>query len=227
MFGVFTTIVVLLGISSAQSEDLAWHPGESQLKDDFEWEWHSDNELGFQIEYPEGWRVVDRPPLPDLVGDTIFIGPQSHDGLRFDHLGNRQSFKVMVGHRSYLKPLDQSLEESTLLHLCKSEISTGSSGLTLEPWPFAAPEEAEEVVYVRGDGTQYLHVSRGTMVWFVMANFGEDNSVEDQIFETMARSLQFDEGAPMSYEELYGHVPGEIWFPDEKTRGDCLRRQTK
>ena len=201
---------------------------DSEIEDNSEWQLHADPDLGYNVKFPAKWQISMRPPLPDLVGDTSFISPRPAQGYVSTHFrGVPVYYTVSIGQRSAAVPQGMSLRRWTQLHICNTRISAGSYSADLKPWGASWPVGSEELVYVIGDSMQYIQFKRGEVVWYVMANYGNEEPEKTQIFRAIAGSFQFEPDAPMTYEEIYDHSPGELWFPEGVEKGGLRRSEVR
>ena len=206
------------------------------------WRLHEDAELGYSIRYPSTWVKTIRPPLPDLIGATSFMSRYSQPesaphrvivrsplpGLTHDYPSGESSARpvslppeyiIEVGQRPYRRTDDISLRNWTALYLCST---SGISQGEIFQWHQTQSGTTEESVYVIAPNSQFVHVSRGDIVWFVSANFGaQQDLLHSLIFLVVANSVRFDPLAPLSFEDTYRRSPEEL-KPSEPGKEDCI-----
>ena len=222
MIEAIFTFLTLVGVWADETRAVQ-EPETVPITENVSWLWHADEELGYKVKYPESWILTLRPPLPDLVGDTTFMSRESQsDFSPPNHFGVPRQYEISIGQRSSKVSEDMTLQDWTKLHICHSRISAGDFGDQIQPWKGPLPEGADEIVYVVGDSSQYIHARRGGVIWLVLANYGSNQEFHTQMFYDLVGSLQFEADAPQTYEEIYGHSPGELWFPGEKEEQECL-----
>jgi hypothetical protein len=204
------------------------------------WRLHEDAELGYELVYPSRWVKTLRPILPDLIGETSFMSryDQPEDApkkiLRRSALspnanaGNLSvspQYIIEVGNRFYEVSEGVSLAEWTSFYLCEEGEDHDLQEIQMTSWPFSDPE-ISEAVYVTGPHHQFIHIKRGSIVWFLAANFGyEADLVHSAIFHAAALSFQFSPDAPRTYEQIYVRSPDELSLPPKEGKEGCILNQ--
>jgi murein DD-endopeptidase MepM/ murein hydrolase activator NlpD len=210
------SLALMVGGCSAEVpvvSDDSVHPStgeEPGANDRLEWSVYDDKRFDFRLEYPMSWRLSPRHDLPDVVGEVVTLSsPVQSDST---------VSSIAIGHY-----LEEIASQDTVAEW------TARYPAAFEPSLIRTTSEEELPVhgglarYIRGASPlteyQYTNIRRGTVVWFIWANFGDSADAQaNRIYRTVVDSFRFGPRAPTTLGEIVSNVPPSS-VPEG---GECL-----